>query len=96
MDSQSFIKSLKQHHNIKSDYAISKLLGVKPQTVSQWQHKMNGIGDKTAERIAELLELPYEYVLLCVMAERTKHPNAKKSLLALANKILKQHRRKST
>lgn len=55
-----------------SDYRAAIALGVTRATVSSWRQSKTKIGEDKAPRVAELLELPPEYVLACVAAERAK------------------------
>ena len=96
MNTMTIVKRLKKRAKIQSDYAVAKALRVKPQTVSCWRHKINGMSDETAERAAELLQLPYDYVLVCLQAERSKHPNARRALMNLAARMLRQRKASAT
>jgi len=73
-----FISDLKIKSGIASDYALAKLLGVTKVTISHYQNGKTLIGDATAMRVAELLDLDPAYVVACIHAERAKHEGEKK------------------
>lgn len=71
MKTVDFLDAIKQRHALPSDYATAKLLHISPQQVSMYRAGTRALGDETALRVAELLDLPAGYVLACVHAERT-------------------------
>lgn len=73
-----FISDLKIKSGISSDYALAKLLGVTKVTISHYQNGKTLIGDATAIRVAELLDLDPAFVVACIHAERAKHEGEKR------------------
>jgi predicted transcriptional regulator len=55
------IDRIKSNHNITSDYAVAKLLGVSRQSVSYYRSKGSQFDDTTALRAAKLADIdPYK------------------------------------
>lgn len=63
---------LKAHYGGVSDYRLAKNLDVTPQAVSKWKKGNHTLSDEMAIRVAEILGLDTDYVLLSIYAERTK------------------------
>jgi hypothetical protein len=59
-------------HQISSMYGIAKLMGKNPQTVANWLNKGITLDNDSARIAADLLGLDFEYVLICMEAERAK------------------------
>jgi len=77
--SNDFVRAIRARHNVLSDYALAKLLGITRSAVSE--HKLGlskAFGDQTGYRIAELLDLDPGYVLASLAAERAKTPEVKR------------------
>jgi hypothetical protein len=71
----SLLDALKTRHSINSDYAISKVLGVTRQTVSNYRHNRQSFDDKIAVYIAEQLSLDPMCILACMRKERAQRAN---------------------
>lgn len=72
---ENYLNDLK--NKLGSDYAIAKAIGITKQSVSIIR-KGGGIKDETAIKIAELLEVDENEVLLAAVIERCKEENTKK------------------
>ncbi len=70
-----------------SDYRVSKLLGIKPQSVSVYRTKGGTLDDTTALKVAELLDLDPAEVLANMHAERAKDEKVRKIWEALAEHL---------
>ncbi len=70
-----------------SDYRLSKILGVSKQAVSKYRNSETHLSETVAEKVAEELSLPPEYVLNCVAAERSKNPTVKAALWRAAERL---------
>ena len=84
--SRNFERAIVARYNLTSDYQLAKLLGVKPSTISA--HRTGDaktFGEEIGYRIAELLDLPAEYVLSCLAAERSKDVKIKKVWARIAD-----------
>lgn len=84
MDTLDFVELLKKQLDIKSDYGISKLLGIKQQTLTSWRTRGSVMSEKIGEIVADKLNIPLSFVSVSLAAERSKCPNVKKELQALA------------
>ncbi|WP_016957959.1 hypothetical protein [Catenovulum agarivorans] len=69
------IEQLKAAYNLPSDYAASKKICVKPNSVSNWRHERSSMDDEIAINVAELLELDPLKVLASLHAERATRLN---------------------
>jgi hypothetical protein len=84
MHTSEYVNALKNKYNLTSEYAVAKLVGVKPQTALYWKNKGTTFDDKTAVKVAELLDVRPEVVLIDMERERTKCPQAKAALSRVA------------
>ena len=70
---QDFIERIRDRYDVRSDYGLAKILGITRNAISAHKHKRSKhFSEETAYRIAELLDLPPEYVMSCLAAERAK------------------------
>jgi predicted transcriptional regulator len=67
-----FIAAIKTKHSISSDYAVSKLLRVSRQTVSQYQLGKRQFDTRTCFKVAELLGDQPAAVIAAIEAERAE------------------------
>lgn len=75
-----FMDAVKARHGIKSDYELSKALGVSQQTISHYRNRGSAMDTKMAVKVAELLALdPLEVIAAAEIerAERAKDEKAK-------------------
>lgn len=70
MDTKTLLANLKAANDGASDYRVAKILGVKPQTVSQWKTGKATMGDESGIKAAQLLGLDAKKVLLDLHIER--------------------------
>lgn len=82
-----FIDTIKNRFNLPSDYAAAKLLNIKPQSIYSYRAKREFMGEETALKVAEILDLKPGYVLACVAAERAKLADVRKAWDAVARKM---------
>lgn len=69
---QQYLDAVKAKHGAASDYALSKVLGVSHQQITNYRRKGYGLGNETAIKVAELLEIDPGIVIAAVHAERAK------------------------
>lgn len=81
-----YLDAIKQRHDVKSDYAVSKLLGITRQQVSNYHRRGEFFSDITALRVAELLDIEFMEVLAAQNAERARRPDERKVWVDLAKK----------
>lgn len=72
-----FLDALKARHDLKSDYALAKLLGTSRSVVSRYRTGTDTFGEEMALKVAALLDTPAGYILSCIAEERTKCPQVK-------------------
>lgn len=61
---------IKEMKNLRSDYALAKLLEARVQVISNYRNGRSLPDEKMAKRIADEIGLPWGYVLTCIAAER--------------------------
>lgn len=81
------LDAVKARHNVPSDYALAKKLEVTQQEVSKYRTGKATLGDSTAIRLAQLLEIDPGIVLLTVHAERAKKDDEKAAWTAIIEKL---------
>lgn len=72
MKTAELLAAVKRHHNLPSDYALAKFLGVSQPTTSKWSTGRALLDDDHAIRVADLLDLPHGYVLAMIEEERAE------------------------
>jgi hypothetical protein len=82
-----FLDAIKARHGVPSDYALAKTLGVTHQMVSGYRAGRVFLGDSTAIKVAELLELDAAVILAAVHCERAKKPDEKAAWSAMLEKL---------
>lgn len=70
LDSMQLVEMLRELTETKSDYAVAKILGIRPQTICNWKSGRGAMSEEIAVNTALILELDPCYVLACVCAER--------------------------
>ena len=71
-NTRKLIAALMNQYNIESKYGVSKLMGVSQRTVANWIDRGTTFDNESAKKAASLLNLEYEYILICMEAERAK------------------------
>ena len=69
-----FLDAVKRRHNIQSDYALAKAIGVTRAAISSYRVGRSQMDIEVSRRVAELLDLDPEIVAVSVQAERAKKP----------------------
>jgi len=75
---REFLLDVKTRHHLTSDGQLAKLLGLTRASASVFMLGKNYLGDETAIKVAELLEIDPAHVVACVHAERAKHEGERK------------------
>jgi transcriptional regulator with XRE-family HTH domain len=81
------LDAIRERHNLPSDYAVAKTMGVPRQLVSRWRQGHGGMSDDHAARVAELLGLDPGHVLARLYAERATSDHARSLWLDLARRL---------
>lgn len=76
--SKEFLQEVKTRHHLPSDGQLAKILGHTRSSISLLMQGKNYLGDDTAMKVAELLNLDPAYVVACIHAERAKHEGERK------------------
>lgn len=77
MTTNEFLDAVKARHGFKSDYELSRALGVKPQTISSYRVGRTSMDPMMAAKVAELLAMNPLEVIASAEAERAKDEKAK-------------------
>ncbi len=70
MKTTDFLDAVKARHGLPSDYAAAKFIGLTQAQISRYRTGKDFLSDAVAVKFAGWLDLPAEYVLACVHAER--------------------------
>lgn len=89
MKTVDFLDAVKARHNLPSDYALAKFMGLTQSQISRYRNKPEYFGDAVALKVAELLDLPADYVLACSHAERATDAEISKVWAGMAEKLKK-------
>ncbi|QXZ10950.1 helix-turn-helix domain-containing protein [Comamonas sp. Y33R10-2] len=75
-----WIDRAKNAAKIESDYAIAKILGIHRATVSNYRKSSGLLDVEVSIKVAEIMGIPPEKILLDQLAESVKTPAAKAAL----------------
>lgn len=87
MKTTEYLDALKKRYDLPSDYALTKLLPVKQQTIHRYRNGVCRFDDSVCLVVAELLDLPEMKVIADIHAEREPKPEVKKVWQKLAKSI---------
>jgi len=88
MNTVEIIDRIKQAQGVVSDYAVAKLLGVRPSTVVHYRSGDRTMSDDVLPRAAQLADVPLSAAAAAVAAERTRNPLVRKALETVAKGLL--------
>ena len=83
----NFLDAVKSRRGVISDYQLAKIIGVSQQTVSRYRVGKDYLGDSTAIRVAELLEIDPAIVVAAAHAERAKKPEERRVWEGIIQKL---------
>lgn len=78
-----FFDLIKAKHDLPSDYALSKYLGVTHSSISKHRHNKFGFDGKLAIKMADALGYDPAFVLLCGIVASAKRTDEKSALTRL-------------
>lgn len=87
MKAFEWIDRAKSAAGIDSDYGIAKLLGIHRATVSNYRASSRFLDEDIAIKIANVIGVKPEAVLIDQLAERTKEPQARSALFEMAQRV---------
>ncbi len=73
------LDAVRAKHGLTSDYQLSKILGIRPTTVSNYRVRRSFPDETVCLKIAKLLDLEPGYVLAVVAAERAQSVEIRKA-----------------
>jgi transcriptional regulator with XRE-family HTH domain len=85
--SSDLVDAVKEAKGIKSDYAVAKRLGLKPQTISNYRKGRTQMSEETAVAIAAMLGRAAAPILIQLAAERARTPEVAKVWKDLAKTL---------
>lgn len=69
------VAALMNRYDIDTKYGLAKLMGVSHKTVRNWVDEGRTMDETHAEKAAQLLDLDFEFLLICIQMERaSKNP----------------------
>ena len=77
MKANEWLKKAKEKLNIKSDYELAKVIGVKPTAISNIKIRNSGMDNYTACRIADILEIKEIKIIADIELEKEKKEEKK-------------------
>lgn len=89
MNSKQFLKQVQARHDLHSQYALAKKLGMSQSRVSMYMRGEREFDEQTCLKVSALLDEGPQYVLASIQAERAKSSELKgvwNALAALAKK----------
>lgn len=95
LKSMQIVELLRDQTETRSDYAVSKLLGIRPQTICNWKSGRGAMSEDIALKAADLLGFDPEYVLACVTAERAKDTPTYETWVKVCERLTPKKRRKA-
>lgn len=81
------LDAVKIKTGIKSDYALAPIIGLTRAAINTYRKGRVRMGDETALRVAEILEIPPAYVFAVAHAERASDESAREVWQELAKKL---------
>lgn len=87
MKAHEWIDRVKTERNLPSDYAVSKLLNLTRQAISQYRAKGSTLDETASIAVAKALGIAPAGVILDQMAERVKSNDVRTTLLAQARQL---------
>lgn len=82
-----FLEAVKARHGLTSDYQLAKFLGVTRSCISKLQSGRDPMGEKTALKVANALEIDAGYVLACAHLEGAKGEEIKSTWRGIVEKL---------
>jgi plasmid maintenance system antidote protein VapI len=86
MNSRDYLDAIKARHKV-TDYAVAPLIGCSKQAISAVRLGKQGFGEKSALRIAELLDKSPHEVLATLMAEKAANDEVRTVWLEIAKRF---------
>lgn len=87
MKTVDYLNRVKNRLGISSDYALAKALGMGRSNASSLMNGKTTMGDETALKVAQILDVHPVIVLADVHAERERNPEIQAVWLGLSDKI---------
>lgn len=95
LNTAAIVDLLREKTETRTDYAVAKLIGCRPQAVCNWKSSRHIMGDDIGLKAAQLLDLPPDYVIASLHAERTKGTDLFAVWSSMAEQLTPKKRRKA-
>jgi transcriptional regulator with XRE-family HTH domain len=82
-----YLNAVKAKTGAVSDYALAKELGITRATVSAYMRKGGSFSDKTAVKVAKILDIELSEVLLAAHIERTQNETVKSAYKSIFERL---------
>lgn len=77
MTTADYLDAIKAKLGLTSDYAVSKVLGVRTSSVSRYRNGVSAFDDEVCFKVGELLDVNPLEVIVAVRAERALNDDAR-------------------
>lgn len=84
---KDYLEAVKAKTGAASDYALAPILGLTKQQISVYRNNKGFLGDETAIKVAEILEIDAAIVAAAVHAERAKSDQEKAMWTSMWEKL---------
>lgn len=86
----ALLDDIKRTKGIASDYALAKLLEIKPQTITSYRYGRSHMSDEIAVRATRMMGRPLAVFLVEVAADRASHTEVVKAWRDIAKALLRE------
>lgn len=91
MKTLDYLDAIKTKFELKSDYALAKKMGITQTAINRMRHGKVVLGDETALKIAELLEINASEILIQSHMERCRNSAVKAAWEAIGKELKGRH-----
>ena len=82
-----FLDHLKSRLVCRNDAELAGRMGWKPAQISRYRRLQSTFSDETALRVAELCDVKPEFIVACMKAQQSKHPETRSAWQRVAEQI---------
>lgn len=87
MKTPEYLDAIRAKHELPSDYAVAKILGISRSAISNYRNNDKNFDDEVARRVAALLGISPEIVVLDMHAERAQTEEMRALWMRISEKI---------
>lgn len=83
MRTKDYLREIEKKYSPKNDSHLADLLGVRPPTIYRYKSEERVMADEVCEKVADLLDIPLEKILLDMHIQSSPTPKIKNAWKAL-------------